>query len=60
MGAYSFDKLETATARKILNLPIQETIFFAGEALYEGNAPGTVEAALVNGREAAEKVMTIL
>jgi len=60
LGAYSFDKLETATARKILNLPIQETIFFAGEALYEGNAPGTVEAALVNGREAAEKVMTIL
>ena len=48
------------SARKILNIPIQETIFFAGEALYEGNAPGTVEAALVSGREAAKKIMTIL
>jgi monoamine oxidase len=59
LGAYSFDKLETATARKVLNLPIQETIFFAGEALYEGNAPGTVEAALVSGREVAGKVMAL-
>ncbi|HEY6975578.1 MAG TPA: FAD-dependent oxidoreductase, partial [Chitinophagaceae bacterium] len=57
LGGYSFDKLETAAAKKILNLPIQETIFFAGEALYEGESPGTVEAALVSGREVAEKVM---
>src|SRR5205814_10688717 len=59
LGAYSFDKLETASARKILNLPIQETIFFAGEVLYEGESPGTVEAALVSGREVAEKVLAL-
>jgi monoamine oxidase len=59
LGGYSFDKLESATAKKILNLPIKETIFFAGEALYEGEAPGTVEAALVSGREAAKKVMAL-
>ena len=47
-------------ARKILNLPVQETIFFAGEALYDGEVPGTVEAALVSGREAAEKVIGTL
>jgi len=57
LGGYSFDQLETATAKKILNLPIKETIFFAGEALYDGESPGTVEAALVSGREVAEKVM---
>jgi monoamine oxidase len=59
LGAYSFDKIETATARNILNTPIQETIFFAGEALYEGESPGTVEAALVSGREVAEKVIAL-
>src|SRR6266487_5220340 len=60
LGAYSFDMLETVAARKILNIPIRETIFFAGEALYEGNSPGTVEAALVSGMEAAEKVIAVL
>ncbi len=57
LGGYSYDTLQTDDAKKILNAPVEETIFFAGEALYEGAAPGTVEAALVSGREAAQKVM---
>jgi len=57
LGGYSYDTLQTDDAKKILNTPVEETIFFAGEALYEGAAPGTVEAALVSGREAAQKVM---
>jgi monoamine oxidase len=49
LGAYSYNKLFTTAARQLLNEPIQNTLYFAGEALYDGNAGGTVEAALVSG-----------
>jgi monoamine oxidase len=49
LGAYSYSKLFTEAARKLLNQPVQDTIYFAGEALYEGEAGGTVEAALHSG-----------
>jgi monoamine oxidase len=58
LGGYSYDTLQTADAKKILNEPIEQTIFFAGEGLYEGTAPGTVEAAFVSGREVAQKIMS--
>lgn len=58
-GAYTYNLLETANARKIMNIPIQETIYFAGEGLYEGYYGGTVEAALVSGKQAAEKMLSI-
>ena len=57
LGGYSYAMVQTANAKKILNTPIEQTIFFAGEALYKGAAPATVEAAFVSGREAAQKVM---
>jgi len=57
-GAYSFNTLETPTARTLLNEPVEDTLFFAGEALYNGSSPGTVEAALVSGKSVAEKIMT--
>ncbi|HEY4290419.1 MAG TPA: NAD(P)/FAD-dependent oxidoreductase [Puia sp.] len=56
-GGYSFDTVETATARKQLSQPVEGTLWFAGEALYEGIAPGTVEAALTSGQEVAEKII---
>lgn len=59
LGGYSYNMIGSSTARKIMNMPIQQTIFFAGEALYEGRDVGTVEAALVSGRDAAEKVMHV-
>jgi monoamine oxidase len=43
--------------RKKLKAPLKNTIFFAGEALYEGPEIGTVEAALVTGRETAYQVI---
>ena len=49
LGAYSYSKLFTEAARKLLNEPVQDTIYFAGEALYDGEAGGTVEAALHSG-----------
>jgi monoamine oxidase len=56
-GAYSYSMLETMRARQLLNEPIADTIFFAGEGLHDGASPGTVEAALVSGRNTAEKLM---
>lgn len=51
-GAYSYGKLGSPQARIQLQQPIENTIFFAGEAIYESKHPGTVEAAF----EAALKV----
>ena len=56
LGSYAYDMVESHSGRKILNEPIENTIFFAGEYLYEGPAMGTVEAALISGKEAAEKI----
>ena len=56
-GGYSFDTVETGKAREILLQPVEGTIWFAGEALYEGIAPGTVEAALTSGEEVAKKII---
>lgn len=49
LGAYSYSKLDTGAARQLLNEPVKDTIYFAGEALYNGEAGGTVEAALSSG-----------
>lgn len=56
-GAYSYNKIGSEEAKKILNTPIENTIFFGGEALYSGASGGTVEAALANGLDAAKKIM---
>jgi monoamine oxidase len=60
LGGYSYPKLQTERAKKILNTPIHDTIFFAGEALDEGPATGTVEAAFSSGKEAAGKILKSL
>ena len=52
-GAYSYGMLGSEKAREQLTTPVEQTIYFAGEALYNGDAPGTVEAALVSGYLAA-------
>jgi len=53
-GGYSFETVDCASARKLLRQPVEGTLIFAGEALYDGAAPATVEAALTSGKEAAE------
>lgn len=57
LGSYAYDTVESAEARKILNSPIDHTIYFAGEYLYDGAAMGTVEAALTSGLETARKLI---
>ncbi|WDF76038.1 NAD(P)/FAD-dependent oxidoreductase [Mucilaginibacter sp. KACC 22773] len=55
-GSYAYDTVEAGQARSILLEPVEDTIFFAGEYLYNGTAMGTVEAALDSGLRAAERI----
>lgn len=57
LGSYSYSTLNTKKARKALLESLQDTLFFAGEALYEGPEMGTVEAALTSGLKAAEQIL---
>ncbi|PWT75437.1 MAG: hypothetical protein C5B59_08955 [Bacteroidetes bacterium] len=52
-GAYSFPGIHTGRARKELSKPVDGTLFLAGEGFFEGDMGGTVEAALINGRDVA-------
>jgi len=56
-GGYSYNTLGTEQAIKVLATPIDETIFFAGEAIGGGNSQGTVESALQSGYDTAARLM---
>jgi monoamine oxidase len=55
-GAYSYSKVESIQAVKLFSSSADDTIFFAGEAFYNGPSPGTVEAALVSAKNVVEKI----
>ena len=57
-GGYSYNTLDSKKARKILAEPVEETIFFAGEAYSENEFSGTVESALQSGHEVTEKLIS--
>jgi monoamine oxidase len=56
-GAYSYSTPDTSAAQVLLNTPLDATIYFAGEALYNGASPGTVEAALSTGKAVAARIL---
>lgn len=56
-GGYSYATPSSASVRQLFNKVPGDVIYFAGEAFYEGTAPGTVEAALVSGKNVAKKVL---
>ncbi|RYZ99000.1 MAG: FAD-dependent oxidoreductase [Sphingobacteriaceae bacterium] len=56
-GSYAYDTIESPAARKVLVKPVENTLYFAGEYLYDGPAMGTVEAALTSGMKTAGKVL---
>ncbi len=57
-GAYSFMTSKSAEAIKTLMTPIASTLYFAGEAIYDGPHKSTVEAALVSGQVTAKKIIS--
>jgi monoamine oxidase len=56
-GAYSYSMVGSTNAKAICREPVQNRIYFAGEAYYEGPYPGTVEAAVVSGLETARLLL---
>ena len=57
-GSYSYITVEAKQALEVLRLPIAGTIYFAGEAIYDGPVMGTVEAALASGKTVAKKILS--
>ena len=57
-GGYSFDTVGATEARVALSQPVEGTLFFGGEGLYEGDVPGTVEAAFCSGTMVADKIIS--
>ncbi len=57
LGGYSFPTVGGQAARSLLSTPVEKTIWFSGEGLYEGDTPGTVEAAFNSGLDTAKKII---
>jgi monoamine oxidase len=55
-GGYSYCTVESVKAQEVFNTPILDTIYFAGEAFYNGPSPGTAEAALVSAKNVVAKM----
>ncbi|MFL5728364.1 MAG: flavin monoamine oxidase family protein [Cytophagaceae bacterium] len=60
IGAYGYATVKTPEARKQLSAPVSDTLYFGGEALYDGPEMGTVEAALASGERAAHEILKTL
>ncbi|MDB5209408.1 MAG: amine oxidase [Sediminibacterium sp.] len=56
-GAYSYETPLSEQAKQLLVTPVENTLYFAGEALYTGPYAGTVEAALSSAMEVVKKIV---
>jgi monoamine oxidase len=56
LGSYSYPRVGAADAGRLLGQPLQETLFFAGEATASAPENGTVEGAIASGLRAAREV----
>lgn len=58
-GSYAYDTVHTGKSLALLNQPVEDTLYFAGEFMYQGPAMGTVEAALTSGRDVAQQILSL-
>lgn len=56
-GAYSYETVGGEEAIRTIQKGVEDTLFFAGEGVHTGPAIGTVEAALVSGRDTAHQMI---
>jgi monoamine oxidase len=59
-GAYSYVPVGQAPAQAVLGRPVDDTLFFAGEATDDTGFCGTVHGALASGRRVADQVVRAL
>ena len=58
-GAYSYGKVGADGAQEALGRPVENTLFFAGEATDTSGHNGTVHGAIASGYRAAEEVLRV-
>jgi len=56
-GAYSYGKVRADGAQEELGRPVEDTLFFAGEASDVSGNNGTVHGAIASGRRAAAEIV---
>jgi monoamine oxidase len=56
-GGYSYNTLHSEKAKEILATPVNNTVYFAGEAICTGDSQGTVESALQSGHDTAKMMI---
>jgi monoamine oxidase len=56
-GAYSYVGVNGLEAQRLLASPVENTLFFAGEATVTQGAIGTVHGAMATGKRAAREVI---
>ena len=59
-GAYSYPTMHGANAGRRLARPVEDTLFFAGEATAAAQDGGTVHGALASGEGAAKRLIAAL
>lgn len=57
LGAYSYGKVGAVPAPEALGIPVDNTLFFAGEATDTSGHNGTVHGAIASGRRAASEIL---
>lgn len=57
LGAYGYETVSSKNAKTLINDGVEDSLFFAGEAYFQGAERGTVEAALVSGHQVAQKII---
>jgi monoamine oxidase len=57
LGAYSYGKVGAGPAPEALGIPVDNTLFFAGEATDTSGHNGTVHGAIASGRRAASEIL---
>ena len=57
MGGYTYITVKTKEALKVLSRPVENTLYFTGEAFLGTMEVGTVEAALQSGRKTAKEIL---
>ena len=57
LGGYSYQSLHIEENKKIIKAPVDDTLYFAGEALSADTEAGTVEAAMASGMSAAGEIL---
>jgi monoamine oxidase len=59
-GAYSYGKVGSDGAQQKLATPVENTLFFAGEATDTSGHNGTVHGAIASGYRAAQEILRVL